>query len=190
MAISRVDLPLPDGPARLSDLPRPTDRLTPLRTWTSPAPVPRRICRSSQYDGWIGHASGPYIDVCAPRRRMKRRYGGKDVSIQPFRLLLAGFAALAGLLAVPAEAAPIRIVALGDSLTAGYGLGAGRFLHGPVASGAEGARPRCRRSSMPASPAIRQATGWPGSTGRSDRTRKAVIVELGANDALRGIAPK
>ena len=42
---------------------------------------------------------------------------------------------------------------------------------------------------MPASPATRRATASRASTGRSATDADAVIVELGANDALRGVDP-
>ena len=42
---------------------------------------------------------------------------------------------------------------------------------------------------MPASPAIPPRTGSPGSIGRCRKDSDAVIVELGANDMLRGIEP-
>ena len=87
-----------------------------------------------------------------------------------------------------AEAAPIRLLALGDSLTAGYGLAADDAF--PV---------RLQR-------ALR-AEGWEvevinagvsGDTAADGRARldwalaggaDAAIVELGANDALRGLDP-
>ena len=46
------------------------------------------------------------------------------------------------------------------------------------------------RSPMPACPATPPPTGSPGSTGRCRDGTDAVIVELGANDMLRGIKPE
>ena len=115
-----------------------------------------------------------------------------------------GFAQVVGILALvnvlvstigvsqaPAEAAkPLRIVAFGDSLTSGYGL-------------------RSRRQSFPAQlqaalkarghNVVVSNAGVAGDTTAGGLERldwsvpngtDAVIVELGANDALRGIDPK
>jgi acyl-CoA thioesterase-1 len=98
-------------------------------------------------------------------------------------------AALALLIAGPAYGAdPLRIVALGDSLTAGYGLDAEASF--PVRLEGE---LRARGHDVEVSNA-----GVSGDTSRGGLERldwavpegtDAVIVELGANDALRGIEP-
>ena len=84
---------------------------------------------------------------------------------------------------------PVKIVVLGDSLTAGYGLPADA-LSGQARAGAQGQGHRGRPSPMPACPAIPRR----GGLGRLDWSvpegTDAVIVELGANDCLRGIDPK
>lgn len=94
------------------------------------------------------------------------------------------FAALAG----PASAEPIRIVALGDSLTAGYGL--------EEAEGLVSVLQRVLRSRGHDVEIIN--AGVSGDTATSALARfdwavppdvDGVIVELGANDALRGIDP-
>jgi acyl-CoA thioesterase I len=91
--------------------------------------------------------------------------------------------------AAPASDHPIRIVALGDSLTAGYGLAADEAF--PV---------RLQRALAAKGIAAEIANaGVSGDTASSGLARldwsvpdgtDAVIVELGANDALRGIDPK
>ncbi|MCB1488247.1 MAG: hypothetical protein KDJ88_12420, partial [Bauldia sp.] len=68
-------------------------------------------------DDCSAHATRPIL-TASPATSVS--YGGVPVSIQPFPLALA----LSVALAAPAIAEPIRIVALGDSLTAGYGLAA------------------------------------------------------------------
>jgi acyl-CoA thioesterase-1 len=86
-------------------------------------------------------------------------------------------------------AAPVQLVALGDSLTAGYGLGPG-----------EGFAPRLEAALRAKGRDVRVANaGVSGdtATGGADRVdwsvpdgTDGVIVELGANDMLRGIDPK
>ena len=99
---------------------------------------------------------------------------------------------LASVLAAPVAAAPDRtlnIVALGDSLTAGYGL---------AASEAFPARLQRALAAKGISAEIANA-GVSGDTTSGGLARfdwsvpdgtDAVILELGANDALRGVDPK
>ena len=85
-------------------------------------------------------------------------------------------------------AAPVRIVALGDSLTAGYGLGPG-----------EGFAPRLEAALRAKGiDAVVVDAGVSGDTTAGGLARldwsvgpdaDAVIVELGANDMLRGVDP-
>jgi acyl-CoA thioesterase-1 len=108
--------------------------------------------------------------------------------IQPFVSLVIGFCWLAGAGVGPAAADPIRIVALGDSLTAGPGLSA------------DSAFPAKLEAALHArghDVAVVDA-GVSGDTARDGLNRlewsvgpdaDAVIVELGANDALRGTDP-
>lgn len=103
------------------------------------------------------------------------------------RLLLGG--ALAMLAArAGAEPAPPRILAFGDSLTAGYGLPQGKGLV-PVLS---------RRLAQQGRPAILLDGGLSGDTSYGGRVRigwslrrgaDAVMVQLGGNDMLTGITP-
>ena len=97
-------------------------------------------------------------------------------------------ALLALVLAVPAQAAPPRLLVLGDSLTAGYGL-----PHN------EGFEVQLRRALQARGHAVTIIDGAvSGDTTAGGRTRldwtlgegaDAAIVELGANDGLRGIDP-
>lgn len=113
--------------------------------------------------------------------------------VKPRRSILALTIACA--LAIPAasqardDGSPVKIVALGDSLTAGYGLPPAEAL--PV-------KLQAALTAKGVSAAITNA-GVSGDTmsgglGRLDWSvpdgTEAVILALGANDALRGIDPK
>jgi acyl-CoA thioesterase-1 len=103
---------------------------------------------------------------------------------------VARFVALLLLLAAtPAFAAPLPLVVLGDSLSAGYGLGPGK---GFVARLQAALKARGHDVTV-------IDAGVSGDTASDGAARvdwsvppeaRAVIVELGANDALRGIDPK
>jgi acyl-CoA thioesterase I len=102
------------------------------------------------------------------------------------RLLLT--LAMLFLAVLPAGAAPLSIVALGDSLTAGYGLAAGedfatRLEAALVASGIDASVANAGVSGDTASAGAARVD-WAVPDGAA-----LVIVELGANDALRGIDP-
>jgi acyl-CoA thioesterase-1 len=107
------------------------------------------------------------------------------------RLVQAAAVAVAAALAcaAPAAAKPLKLVALGDSLTAGYGLPAGQAFPDVLARALK-------------------AKGWDvevvnagvsGDTAADGLARydwsvpegaDAIIVELGANDMLRGLKPE
>jgi acyl-CoA thioesterase-1 len=100
-------------------------------------------------------------------------------------LLIAGVL-FAVLVALPANAKPVRLLVLGDSLTAGYGL-----------SHADGFQARLSAALSAAGRQVQIVDGSvSGDTSADGRARlawvlgggaDAAIVELGANDALRGI---
>lgn len=107
-------------------------------------------------------------------------------------MLLAWLLALS--LAVPLSAAapaadrPLRIVAFGDSLTAGYGLPASAAFPARLQAALEAAGRKI----------VIENAGVSGDTAQSGLDRldwsigdgvDGVIVELGANDALRGLDP-
>ncbi len=112
-------------------------------------------------------------------------YGHSRIRVQVFALALA---AALGLAAAPAEARALRVVALGDSLTAGYGLPPGQAFPDVLERALKG-------------------RGWDvevvnagvsGETAEDGLARydwsvpagaDALIVELGANDMLRGMDP-
>lgn len=102
--------------------------------------------------------------------------------------LLAAFTLAAPVAAQQPADGPVRIVALGDSLTAGYGLGPG-----------EGFAPRLEAAlKAKGVDAVVVDAGVSGDTTAGGLARldwsvgpdaDAVIVELGANDMLRGVDP-
>jgi acyl-CoA thioesterase I len=129
-----------------------------------------------------------------------RSYGGPACGVKIGRRLAAvtlAAAALAGVapaLVLPGGAAfassrPLKIVALGDSLTAGYGLSADQAF--PVklqaALAAKGIATEIANAGVSGDTAS-------GGLARLDWSvpdgTDAVILELGANDALRGVDPK
>ena len=86
------------------------------------------------------------------------------------------------------QARALRLVALGDSLTAGYGLPPGKAFPDQLEAALQGERMGCRR---------RQCRRIGRHRGRRARALRlgvpadanALIVELGANDMLRGQSP-
>lgn len=111
---------------------------------------------------------------------------GMFLAALTFGNLVVGAAALAQ----PAPGAkPVKLVALGDSLTAGYGL--------PAQAAFPVRLQQALRDKGMAVDVVNAGVSGDTSTGGRDRLEwsvppdtDAVIVELGANDALRGIDPK
>jgi acyl-CoA thioesterase I len=104
--------------------------------------------------------------------------------------ILCGFGAIAPFPSNPSSAAegPVRIVALGDSLTAGYGLSARDALPAQLQ--------RALASKGVAAEIANAGVSGDTTTGGLARLdwsvpegTDAVILELGANDALRGLDP-
>lgn len=116
---------------------------------------------------------------------MSRRY---VVALAGGWLAAAGIAGVPRIASAEPAAAALKVVALGDSLTAGYGL---------PASAAFPARLQAALKAKGVDAEIVNA-GVSGDTASGGRDRldwsvpegtDAVILELGANDALRGIDP-
>src|SRR5665213_3551523 len=117
-------------------------------------------------------------------------YGAKFGRVQ-----CLAFLALATLFCVmsasvrAADEQPVKIVVLGDSLSAGYGLPADEAFPAKLAQAlkAKGLAVNVTNAGVSGDTAS-------GGLGRLDWSvpagTEAVIVELGANDALRGIDPK
>ena len=131
------------------------------------------------------------MPAVAAGQGLPRSYGSWSALVQVFALVVAAALALAGALAGTAAGAdrPVRIVALGDSLTAGLGL---------PANAAFPARLEQALNAKGMAVEITNA-GVSGDTASAGLARldwsvpegtDAVIVELGANDMLRGIDPK
>lgn len=136
--------------------------------------------------------------IASPPRCAPRRYGdgGPVVNIGGKRGGLGrrcaaalGFVWLALLLAIPAAAAATRILAFGDSLTAGLGLPATQAFPARLEAllAADGLAVEMVNA------------GVSGDTSADGLARldwamadhpDAVLVEFGANDALRGVDPK
>ncbi len=113
------------------------------------------------------------------------RYGARS------RVVNAALALLV-LTAASAAADPVRIVALGDSLTAGYGLARSESfparLEAALKAGGIDAVVENAGVSGDTSAGGRARLDWalaPGADGEAD----ILIVELGANDGLRGLDP-
>src|SRR6266536_5358524 len=128
------------------------------------------------------------VSSLAGRSVLPRSYGSCGARVQTFALV-----AIALALALPARAPaadrPVRIVALGDSLTAGLGL--------PVDRAFPAQLERALKAKGLAVEVIN--AGVSGDTASGGLARldwsvpegtDAVTVELGANDMLRGIDPK
>jgi acyl-CoA thioesterase-1 len=107
------------------------------------------------------------------------------------RVVMAGLGsvlALAGVNRAGAQARPVRLVALGDSLTAGYGLPASAAFPAQlqVALTARGRTVEIENAGVSGDTAQGGLDRLDWSVG--DGTH-GVILELGANDALRGLDP-
>lgn len=102
-------------------------------------------------------------------------------------LVVAGLASLP-LATVSASARPATIIALGDSLTAGYGLGPGKGFPAQLQAAL-----KARGHDVTVVDAGVSGDTSTGGLARLDWSlgdgADMVIVELGANDALRGIDP-
>jgi len=117
----------------------------------------------------------------------------------PFLLVIP----LAVLLAVmpPAQAAPARLLILGDSLTAGFGLPHDQGFQSQLAAAlrADGHDVRIVDAAVSGDTSAggRARLDWAlsadgdaqGAHGEADAGADAAIVELGANDGLRGLDP-
>jgi acyl-CoA thioesterase I len=105
------------------------------------------------------------------------------------RAIVAGLVLMVPVFAVPAKAqTPIKLAVLGDSLSAGYGLPASAAFPAKLekALRAKGVKVDVLNAGVSGdtSSAGRDRLDWSIPDGT-----EAVIVELGANDALRGLDP-
>jgi len=91
--------------------------------------------------------------------------------------------------AVPAAAAPVRLMVLGDSLGAGYGLAPAQSFPARLAADLAAAGRPVEMLDASVS-GDTSAGGVARLKDALNRHPDAVLVELGANDALRAIDPK
>ena len=123
----------------------------------------------------------------------KLSYGVRGGFVQRFTLFCCTLF-LAGLLSIAAHAAstPRLVLMLGDSLTAGYGLPAGQSVPARLEAQlkAKGYAVRVHNGGVSGDTSAqgRARLGWLLKS--LGRTPDVVIVELGANDMLRGLPPK
>lgn len=112
------------------------------------------------------------------------------MGVQRLAAILLTFACLCGGFAAQADEKPVKIVVLGDSLSAGYGLPAEAAFPAKLAAalkakGVNGVTIANAGVSGDTASGGRDRLDWSVAEGTD-----AVIVELGANDALRGLDPK
>src|ERR1700730_5330788 len=138
--------------------------------------------------------SRPASDEGSMRLSMARSYGTsvseveRPVHMFVHMLVLAMVLLAAGTALAQVPAKPIKIVVLGDSLSAGLGL--------PASAAFPARLQKSLESNGIAVDMINAGVSGDTSSGGRDRLdwsvpegTEAVIVELGANDALRGIDP-
>jgi len=116
-------------------------------------------------------------------------YGHFRIRVQVFAMArLAALLAALGLGAVPAEARLLHVVALGDSLTAGYGLAPGEAFPDALARAlkARGWDVEVANAGVSGDTAADGLARYEWSVPEGT---DALIVELGANDMLRGLDP-
>src|SRR5882757_8439646 len=191
ITISRVDLPEPDGPIRPMASPAATRRLISLRIWTRAAPLPsERLTFLTE----IVSGSVPVSEEDSMRLSMVRSYGTSAAAVEGrlgifvhiLVLLMGLMTAASAQTAAPAK--PIKMVVLGDSLSAGYGL--------PAAAAFPVRLQKALEAKGIQVDMINAGVSGDTSSGGRDRLdwsvpdgTDAVILELGANDALRGTDP-
>src|SRR3569832_1653283 len=184
MTISNVDLHEPDGPTSPTASPVPICRSMSLRICTRAAPCPSE--RLTPARAIAGVVEGSFMK---PHRPQSRSYGNRAAPVQRIAAVLVTIACLFAPVLARAEGKPVKIVALGDSLTAGYGLPAAdafptRLQAALKATGIDATVANAGVAGDTASGGL-ERIDWSVPDGTD-----AVILELGANDALRGLDPK
>src|SRR3977135_647619 len=195
ITISRVDFPEPEGPIRPIASPCATRRLISLRICTRAAPAPSERLT---FEMEIVSGSRPANDEGSMRLSMARSYGTSRVAVERqvrmfLPMLVLGMALLAADAAfaqAPAAAAakPIKMVVLGDSLSAGLGV--------PASSAFPARLQKSLKINGIEVAMINAGVSGDTSSGGRDRLdwsvpegTDAVILGLGANDAPRGMGP-
>ena len=161
--ISRLVLPDPDGPTMPSTSPCPISRSMPRRMLTGPAAAGTVRVR---FRTWTSAGSS-----IAARRRGPRGsdgiHGRTICPTAPARWkphLVLAFLFFTHRRHIPPRS---RLLVLGDSLTAGYGLSHTEDFQAQLAAALRARRPRGDPRSMAPSPATPPPAAAPGSTGRS-----------------------
>ena len=127
-----------------------------------------------------------------PGPNASRSYGKPGHPVQRYRwaiIALACFGIVATVLTARAAERPVRIVVLGDSLSAGFGLAAQDALPAKLerALKQKGIAVTIENAGVSGDTAAGGLARLDWSVGEGT---DAVILELGANDALRGADPK
>src|SRR5580692_63806 len=188
IAISKVDLPEPDGPSRATASPRPILRSICRRIWTRAAPRPSDKLTPESEMALVMEGSSE-MSFMMPAA-VRPSYGWRHALVQIAVAAACSLTLAAATATAKADSAPpIKIVALGDSLTAGYGL-----------PDSDGFVPRLQAAlTAKGIAATVQNAGVSGDTAADGLARldwsvpegtDAVILELGANDMLRGFKPE
>src|SRR5579872_3751236 len=183
--ISRLVLPEPDLPTSPTASPEARSSETPRRMLTGPPGAGRVRCRSRIRTSAPAASSAPAGTGGATMRSIPPPYR----TVLPRREVMRALGGLALLgLAAGAAASP-RLLILGDSLTAGFGLAA-----------AEGFQAQLRAALQTHGRAVMLIdAAVSGDTCAGGRARldwaladgaDAALVELGGNDALRGTDPQ
>src|SRR5215207_2016758 len=203
--ISRVDLPEPEGPTRPIASPLPISRSISFRIWTRAAPwpserlTPDRMTAGPEAGlGFCMEAIGLRdvrlkCDLANSLRARPWSYGTRGSVIHSsyvaILVLLSFFTFFTfGKYSGARADTPLKIVAFGDSLTAGYGLPAkdafpAKFERALKAKGVNIEIENAGVSGDTSSGGLSRLD-WSIPDGTD-----GVILELGANDMLRGVDP-
>lgn len=116
-------------------------------------------------------------------------YGGCRMTVKHLAAALFSLLAAFGSFTLPAFAEPVKIVGFGDSLMAGYGLGPGEGFTDRLQAAL-----RAKGHDVTVENAGVSGDTTSGGLSRLDWSvpdgTQLVILELGANDMLRGVAPE
>jgi acyl-CoA thioesterase I len=133
------------------------------------------------------------LPIVTELKRLSSSYGKKAAWVHPLRAaafcLVVLMALAVGLHSGAAADRPVKIVALGDSLAAGYGLDIQNALPAQLekALKAKGVAVEIENAGVSGDTSSGGLSRLDWSVGEGT---DAVILELGANDMLRGVDPK
>lgn len=177
-----VDFPDPDGPMIATVSPGAMVRSISERIVTAPLPLDKATWTSSSLT--TGFAGDEFKKAANAGRLRLKTYGPKRRGFNRVLLTLATLT----MLVRPAAADPVKILALGDSLTAGLGLA----LDDSFPTRLQAALVKDGHDVTVINAGVSGDTSAGGLArldwALADHPRLA-LVELGANDALRGLDP-